>query len=133
MLPTDNAARKALPLWTFLTQYFPRTFIALVRVSVAGNKQHLNEGTGIRWAREKSTDQLNTAMRHLMDYGAGVKKDIDGEYHLVKAIWRLSAQSELDIEAEEKHPPVRVSANNRDYYELDREETIFPEAAGPRC
>jgi hypothetical protein len=96
-LPTDNAARKALPLWDYMFGYFPDAFLAEVEVAVAGNDQH-NKGEPLHWAREKSTDQLNTALRHQMDYAKGVKKDIDGTWHLAKAIWRLKARLQLDIE-----------------------------------
>lgn len=98
-LPTDDKARKALPIWTFLMGYFPDAFLAMVGVSVAGNDQH-NPGQPLHWARGKSTDQMNTAFRHQWDYGRGTKKDTDGQWHLAKAIWRLSAQLQLDIEAE---------------------------------
>lgn len=99
-LPTDYDERKGLPLWTFLMEYFPLAFLALVRISVAGDKQHLNnsESGKIRWARDKSTDQLNTALRHQFDYGTGQKYDIDGHPHLGKAMWRLGAQLQLDEE-----------------------------------
>ena len=98
-LPTDNTERKALPVFTFLTKYFPLAFLEVVRVAVDGDKQHGNTGVEIQWAREKSTDQLNTALRHLIDYGMGRKLDTDGRAHLAKAIWRLSAQLQLDEEA----------------------------------
>ncbi len=97
-LPTEDKARKELPLWTFLMEYFPDTFLAVANVSIVGNRQH-NPGEPLHWAREKSTDQLNTAFRHMFDYGRGTKVDTDGQYHLAKAIWRLSAQLQLDIEA----------------------------------
>lgn len=100
-LPTVDKERKELQMWTYLFGYFPKTFLAVLGVCVAGNKQH-NPGEPLHWAREKSTDQLNTAFRHQFDYGLGVKKDTDGQWHLAKAIWRLSAQLELDIEADEK-------------------------------
>lgn len=102
MLPDEyDARKKGYPLWDYMFRYFPDTFLAEVEVAVAGNKQHANdESKGIYWAREKSTDQLNTAMRHQFDYGMGRKKDTDGQWHLAKAIWRLRAQLQLDIEAE---------------------------------
>ena len=100
-LPTIDKDRKGeWPLWTFMFGYFPKAWLEVVRVAVEGNKQH-NPGQPLHWAREKSTDQLNTAFRHLFDYGTGVKKDTDGVYHLAKAIWRLSAQLQLDIEKDE--------------------------------
>ena len=97
-LPTEDKERKAMPLWTFLMEYFPDAFLAVFGVAKAGNDQHNGPGTPLRWAREKSKDQMNTAFRHMWDYGRGVKKDTDGQYHLAKAIWRLSAQLQLDIE-----------------------------------
>lgn len=100
-LPTNDAERKALPLWTFLMEYFPDVFLAVANVSIAGNKQH-NPGEPLHWAREKSTDQMNTAFRHMFDYGRGVIRDTDGQYHLAKAIWRLSAELQLRIEKEER-------------------------------
>jgi hypothetical protein len=96
-LPTDDKARKALPIWSFLMEYFPDSFLAVVRVAVAGNDQH-NPGQPLHWAREKSKDQMNTAFRHMWDHGRGTVKDIDGQYHLAKAIWRLSAELQLQIE-----------------------------------
>lgn len=96
-LPIDNDARKALPVWDFLMEYFPDAILELVRVSVDGNRQH-NPGERLHWAREKSTDQLNTAMRHQFDYGTGVRYDADGRHHLAKAAWRLLAQVQLDLE-----------------------------------
>lgn len=79
--------------------YFPDAWLEVVRVAVDGNKQHQNAGASIQWDRGKSTDQLNTAFRHQFDYGKGVKIDTDGRAHLGKAIWRLMAQLQLDIES----------------------------------
>lgn len=96
-LPNDYQARKELPLYTFLTQYFPDALIELTKVSVAGNEQH-NPNEPLHWARGKSTDQLNTAMRHLFDHGAGTQYDQDGTMHLAKAAWRLLAEIQLECE-----------------------------------
>ena len=110
----DYKGRKNIPIFTFLTGYFPRTLVELVKVAVAGNVQHNPEvaPTDIYWARDKSTDQLNTAMRHQFDHAVSgpmdeeppeVQKIIGGNTrHLAKAIWRLCAQLELDLEAEEE-------------------------------
>jgi hypothetical protein len=107
-LPTDYNARKALPVYTFLTTYFPDAIIELVKVSVAGNVQH-NPGEPMHWSRHKSTDQLNTAMRHIFDHGAGRVYDTEpkevlaeigphGAMHLAKAAWRLLAEIQLICE-----------------------------------
>lgn len=104
-LPTEDAARKRLKLYTYIMEYFPDALIAELEVAVKGNEQH-NPGEPLHWAREKSSDQMNTAFRHQFDYGRGVKKDTDGQWHLAKAIWRLKAQLQLDIEEERRNANV---------------------------
>lgn len=97
-LPTEDKARKALPLFTGELMYFPLASLAVAEVSRVGNDQH-NPGEPLHWAREKSTNQMDTAMRHQMDHGMGNQKDTDGTWHLAKAIWRLKAELQLAMEA----------------------------------
>lgn len=94
MLPYDPKARKALPLYTFLTQYFPDAIAELVKVSVNGNAQH-NPGEPLHWSRGKSTDQLDAAMRHLFDHGAGLRYDETGMMVLAQAAWRILAELQI--------------------------------------
>jgi hypothetical protein len=96
-LPTDDKGRKALPIFTGPLMYFPDALLALAAVCKIGNDQH-NPGEPLHWARHKSTDQLNTALRHMMDHGTGTKQDIDGAWHLAKAAWRILAELQLTIE-----------------------------------
>lgn len=96
-LPADPTERKALQLYTFMFQYFPDAWLEVVRIARIGNEQH-NPGEPLHWARDKSTDQMNAAFNHVFDYGLGAKVDADGGYHLAKAVWRLMAQLQLDIE-----------------------------------
>lgn len=100
MLPIDYHARKAIPLYDFLTGYFPDALVELTKVSVEGNTQH-NPGEPLHWARGKSMDQLNTAMRHMFDHKSN-PFDTDGCYHLAKAAWRLLAEVQLMCEARDK-------------------------------
>ena len=79
--------------------YFPDVWGEVAKVSVLGNAQH-NPGESLHWARGKSTDQLDSAFRHLIDHGSGNAKDTDGTYHLAKAIWRLAAELQLRLEAD---------------------------------
>lgn len=95
-MPDDYDGRKALPIWTGVVEYFPDALLEVAAVSKAGNDQH-NPGQPLHWAREKSTDQLNTAARHMMQRGT---KDTDGRRHLAKAAWRILAELQLEIEAE---------------------------------
>lgn len=102
----DDKVRKGdWPVWDYMMEYFPLAFLEEVRVAVIGNKQH-NPGQRLHWAREKSTDQLNTAQRHLFDYykakkeGQVCPRDSTGKAVLAQTIWRLKAQLQLDREAE---------------------------------
>lgn len=113
MLPKGYNARKALPLYTFLTGYFPDAILELVKVSVAGNVQH-NPGQPLHWAREKSTDQMNPVARHIFDHAAGLvyERDLppavlaavgpDGIMALAQAAWRLLAEIQLLCEKRAK-------------------------------
>lgn len=96
-LPTDDKARKALPIFRGPLMYFPDALLAIAAVCKAGNDQH-NPGEPLHWAREKSTEQLDTALRHMMDHGTGTRLDTDGTWHLAKAAWRLLAELQLSIE-----------------------------------
>ena len=102
----DDKERKGRwPVWDYLFKYFPLAFLEEVRVAVIGNEQH-NPGQPLHWAREKSTDQLNTALRHQFDYaklkaeGVIVPRDAKGNAVLAQAIWRLKAQLQRDLESE---------------------------------
>ena len=102
-LPTDDKARKALPIFDGVLMYFPDAIAAVAAVSKAGNDQH-NPGQPLHWARGKSMDQMNTAVRHMMDHGTGVRQDVDGTWHLAKAAWRILAELQLTIEAANTAP-----------------------------
>jgi len=102
-IPIDDKTRKSLPIFDGVMMYFPDALLAVAAVSVAGNDQH-NPGEPLRWNRAKSMDQMNTALRHMMDRGMGNHwdGDVGSTLHLAKAAWRILAQLQLDIEAEQK-------------------------------
>lgn len=113
---TDYDGRKAIPIFEGVVMYFPKALAAVSEVSHAGNQQH-NPGEPLHWARGKSMDQYNTALRHMMDHRMGggrqpefssknngwipEPRDKDGVRHLAKAAWRVLAALELAIEEEE--------------------------------
>jgi hypothetical protein len=107
-LPTDPAARKNYPIVTGFLDYFPLACLEVSAVSVAGNNQH-NPGQPLHWARGKSGDQADTAVRHIMERGA---QDVDGQYHMAKAIWRMMADFEIFLEEKRGLPPSRASWTN---------------------
>jgi hypothetical protein len=93
-LPTDAKERKRIPLYSGLVKYFPDALVEVAKVSFAGNEQH-NPGQPLHWAREKSTDQEDTLMRHLFESGS---IDVDGQRHSAKLAWRALAVLQLEIE-----------------------------------
>lgn len=96
MLSTDPQERKQTPIYSGVLKYFPNALASIARTSWVGNEQH-NPGEPLHWAREKSTDQLDAAVRHIVD-DQFEKIDVDGIPHLAKAAWRILAQLQLDEE-----------------------------------
>jgi hypothetical protein len=93
-LPTTAPARKQHPVATGVLDYFPDAIVALSHVSFVGNEQH-NPGQPLHWAREKSTDQEDTMLRHYLERGTF---DADGLRHTAKMAWRALAMLQLEIE-----------------------------------
>jgi len=94
-LPTDAAARKALPLASGVLDYFPAALAEVARCSQAGNDQH-NPGQPLHWARGKSGDEADALVRHLMERGT---VDSDGIRHSAKVAWRALALLQKELEA----------------------------------
>lgn len=130
-IPTEDKARKRLKLWTYLTKYFPDAFIAEAEVAIIGNEQH-NPGEPLHWAREKSTDQMNTAFRHQLDYAAGVRRDTDGQHHLAKAVWRLKAELQLDLERERDENDARRKSEAGSESLTEEARGVLPHAGAER-
>lgn len=97
MKKDDKQWRKERPLASGVLAYFPDALLEVAHTSWVGNEQH-NKGEPLHWAREKSTDQLDAALRHITDHLKGEPIDDDGCYHLSKAIWRLCAELQILIE-----------------------------------
>ena len=95
-LPTDGAERKRYPVASGVLDYFPDALVAISRVSWQGNEQH-NPDQPLHWAREKSTDEADTLIRHFLQRGT---LDTDGLRHTAKMAWRALALLQKEIEAE---------------------------------
>lgn len=96
LLPTDNAARKAIPIASGVLDYFPSALIEVAKVSKAGNDQH-NPGEPLHWARGKSMQQDDTMLRHFLE--RGTIDPVDGLRHSAKLAWRALAALQLEMEA----------------------------------
>lgn len=108
VLPTDSEARKELPIFSGVMNYFPLALAAVARVSKRGNDKH-NPGEPLHWARGKSMDHTDCIARHLIDV-----ETIDpttGEYEDAQAMaWRALAKLQ---ELEEKRLGKPMSRGSR--------------------
>lgn len=95
-LPLSAAWRKQRPLFSGVLRYFPDALLEVAHCSYAGNEQH-NPGEPLRWAKEKSPDEHDALMRHLLQAG---ERDTDGLRHSAKVAWRALAALQREIEAE---------------------------------
>ncbi len=90
------AERKAHPICTGVLDYFPDALLEVAHVSKVGNDQH-NPGEALHWAKEKSKDEADALVRHLLDRGT---RDTDGTRHSAKVAWRALAMLQREIDAE---------------------------------
>lgn len=89
-LPTDPQERKGIPIYSGFVKYFPDAMAAVSQLSFLGNEQH-HPGTPLHWDKDKSQDELDALMRHLVDSSGGVPRDTEGVLHEVKVAWRAMA------------------------------------------
>lgn len=88
--------RKKRPVFRGVLQYFPDAIMEVAYTSWVGNEQH-NPGEELHWAKEKSTDEADACVRHLMDENIF---DTDGVRHRAKAAWRALALLQREIDNE---------------------------------
>lgn len=88
--------RKQRPVFSGVLRYFPDALLEVAHCSWVGNEQH-NPGEPLHWAKEKSTDEADALMRHLMEAGT---YDTDGIRHTAKVAWRALALLQRELEAE---------------------------------
>lgn len=102
-MPTARASgqaaalwRKQRPLYSGVLTYFPDALLEVAHCSWVGNNQH-NPGQPLHWAKEKSTDEPDALVRHLLEAGT---RDTDGVRHSAKVAWRALAMLQREIEKE---------------------------------
>lgn len=119
LFPDDDGVRKMLPIFKYLTGYFPKAHREVTKVCVVNNVRYNPDRAlaDINWARGKSPDQLGSAFRHMLESAVDGKvfEDVPAEiaaltgiqkvYVLAEAMWRLGAELELTIESEEAKVP----------------------------
>lgn len=101
---TESQIRKMQPVGSIVTLYFPDALRAVAAVAWVGNEKH-NPGQHLHWARGKSDDHLECAVRHLQDANReqwDVTTLKDGRQyavlHAAEAAWRALALLQLAVE-----------------------------------
>lgn len=95
-LADEPKARKAQPIARGVLDYFPDALAEVAHVSWVGNEQH-NPGQPMHWAKEKSSDEADALIRHLLQRGT---YDKDGCRHTAKVAWRALALLQRELDAE---------------------------------
>ena len=92
MIPKDARTRKTIPIYSGCVAYFPDVMGAVAQLSFIANEQH-SPGTTMHWAKEKSTDELDAFMRHMVDDANPdtLNRDAEGVLHATKMVWRAMA------------------------------------------
>ena len=90
---TDKAQeRKKIPVYSGFVKYFPNAMKEVAVCSRIANEQH-HAGKPLHWDMDKSTDELDAMMRHLIDH-ISEPIDDDGIRHITKVAWRAMAMLE---------------------------------------
>lgn len=120
VFPQNDKERKNLPVFKMIAHYFPKALREVTRVCVVNNVRYNpdRKPADINWARGKSTDQLGSLFRHILEYEADglVFEELPPEvqaacgpgfervYVLAEAAWRALAALELEVEKQEALP-----------------------------
>jgi hypothetical protein len=86
--------RKQYPLATGCLDYFPDALTMVSHISYLGNLKH-NPGQELHWARGKSNDHVDCAVRHMVERGT---VDDAGAEHLAQFAWRALADLQEYLE-----------------------------------
>ena len=88
--------RKDTPVYSGFIKYFPNAIKEVAKCSKAGNDQH-HPDKPLHWDMDKSKDELDAMMRHLIDHASGIEFDDCGVSHLSKVAWRAMAMLERTL------------------------------------
>lgn len=103
--------RKNYPIVTGVLDFFPDAIAEVARVSLVSTGQH-HPGEPMHWEREKSTDEADALVRHLMERGT---RDTDGLRHTAKVAWRALALLQREIEAEQALQTATAAQDSPDH------------------
>jgi len=107
-MTTDPVERKTHPITTGVLDYFPDAVAEVANASFVGNEQH-HAGEPLHWDKDKSTDEADCLVRHLMQRGT---RDTDGVRHTAKVAWRALALLQREIDAESTATHLRAMVDD---------------------
>ena len=96
----NSQQRKERPVYSGCLAYFPDALMEISNHSWKANEKH-NKGEPLHWNRDKSTDDVDALVRHLIDYAKGERYDEDGLRILTAIGWRALAMAQKELEREQ--------------------------------
>lgn len=103
-MSTDSATRKRMPVASGVAGYFPDALLVIAFISQVGNDKH-NPGEPLHWAKDKSSDEKDAELRHMLDALRGDPPDPGLEElgalgHLGSKAWRALGDLQRACDAE---------------------------------
>ena len=99
-IKNKDVDRKGMPVYSGVLSYFPDAIKEVSKASAQGQKQH-NHGEKLYWDKNKSTDNEDAMVRHLIDHSVDPVDD-DGVLHLAKVAWRALAALQIYLDNQNK-------------------------------
>ena len=96
---SKTESRKLMPVYSGCITYFPDALKEVSKCSLEGQKQH-NQGDKLYWDKNKSTDNADALVRHLIDHNKNPIDD-DGILHLAKVAWRALATLQIYLDSKQ--------------------------------
>jgi hypothetical protein len=102
-MSTDSAIRKLMPVASGCLAYFPDALLLVSWISRVGNEKH-NPGQPLHWAKEKSQDESDAEVRHMLDGFRGLPPDpglepLGSLGHFASKAWRALADLQRACDA----------------------------------
>jgi len=97
----NSQERKERPVALGFLTYFPDAIMETSYHSFLANDKH-NPNTPVHWDKSKSQDNLDSLVRHIIDYQKGERYDDDGLKILTAISWRAMAFVQIELEKEKK-------------------------------
>ena len=95
----NSEERKQRPMFEALFKYFPDALMEISHHSWKANEKH-NPGEPVYWNRDKSTDEKDALLRHMIDLAKGEEYDEDGFRTATAVAWRSLAMLQKELEAD---------------------------------